>query len=77
MNITKYQNLEDAKDAFEILTAFDYDCRKCDEFHFKVNGHLNIYPTTKCFYDEKYHDKGMYDDLVYFVRYRFEIEKRV
>ena len=37
------------------------------EIHFRINGRLDVWPSTKRFYDTKSHEKGSYDNLERFV----------
>lgn len=66
--LAKIANLSAGKDALEILVAYDYDVYQLTEYHFRVNRRLDIWPSSKKWYDLKTMMKGTYDDLEKFVK---------
>jgi len=61
-------NLSQGEFALERLVAFDYRVSQFSEYHFRVNERLDIWPTSKKYYDQKTMRKGEYDDLEDFVK---------
>jgi hypothetical protein len=61
---TKQKRLEEAIEIFDILIARDYEVTQFSQYHFRVNGRLDIWPTSKKWYDTRSHAKGTYIDLI-------------
>lgn len=61
-------NLGLGKHQLEILVAYDYVVTQCSEYHFKINKRLNIWPSSKKWFDQKTMRKGEYTDLIKFVK---------
>jgi hypothetical protein len=69
----KLRNLRQAEDDFGRLVAYDHEILQLDEgYHFRINGRLDVWPSTKKWYDIKSHAKGEYENLFTFVMLRFE-----
>ena len=66
--IVKKQNLEEGKDALERLVAWDYTVQQFSEIHFRVNGRLDVWPSTKKWWDSRRNVTGVYDELESFVK---------
>lgn len=61
-------NLFQGEQDLEVLVAFDYKVVQFSEYHFRVNDRLDLWPTSKKWWDSKTMRKGEYDDLVQFVK---------
>lgn len=70
--IWKRRNMFLAEEAFEILAAYDNVIIQLSEHHFRINDRLDVWPSTKKYYDLKSHIKGDYGDLVGFVMTWFQ-----
>lgn len=66
--LTKLANLKEGEEALEILVAFDYRVIQFSPVHFRINERLDVWPSTKRWYDQKTFRKGAYDDLVKMVK---------
>ncbi len=53
----------------EVLVAHDFECVQLSEYHYRINGCLDIWPTSRKAYDIKAHGHGEWKDgnLVAFV----------
>lgn len=70
--LKKLINLNDGKTALEILVALDFSVDQKSEYHYRINHRLDVWPSSKKFYDIKNHRKGTYDDLRTLVVSHFE-----
>jgi len=69
----KESNLDAAFDVLDILIAHGYHIELFNnEYHWKINGVLDVWPTTRTWYYKKTGERGRYDELVRFVRGLFE-----
>lgn len=69
MNKTiKKANWESGTAALQNLAAWDYEVHPFSDIHFRINRRLDIWPSTKRYYDTKTHQKGDYDNLELFVK---------
>ena len=59
--------LRSSGETFEILVAMDYRVEQLSEYHFRVNGKLDIWPSSRKYYDIKLGRKGEYVKLKDFV----------
>lgn len=75
MNGDKHQNLEKGKEALEILVSWDYAVEQFSEYHFRINSRLDVWPTSKKWYDRKTGRKGEYEELESFVKRYLPIER--
>lgn len=66
--LTKIANLNAGKEALEVLVAHDYEVYQLSEYHFRINRRLDIWPSSKKWYDLKTTAKGQYEDLEKFVK---------
>ena len=73
----KERNLQEGLEAIDVLIALDFDVRRLTETHYRVNGRLDLWPTTRRYYDILSKQKGRYGDLAKFVRDHFENVKSV
>lgn len=67
--LTKIANLNASKEALEVLVAHDYEVYQLSEYHFRINRRLDIWPSSKKWYDLKTMAKGQYEDLEKFVKH--------
>lgn len=71
-------NLTKGYAALEILVANDFSVHPFSDIHFRINNRLDIWPSTKRFYDIRSHRKGIYsDDLTEFVTEHFKRYARI
>lgn len=68
MKQTKRSNLIAGESALENLVAWDYTVHQFNESHFRINNRLDVWPTTKKYYDTKTQRRGTYDELESFVK---------
>lgn len=66
--LAKIANLESGKSALEVLVAYEYAVYQLSEYHFRINRRLDIWPSSKKWYDLKTMMKGQYEDLEKFVK---------
>lgn len=64
----KRQNLIEGAAALETLVAWDYRVHQFSDIHFRICGRLDVWPSTKRYYDHRSRAKGSFDDLERFVR---------
>lgn len=68
---TRIYNLHQGQSALEILVALDFQVHQFSEYHFRIGGRLDVWPSSRKFYDIKSHQKGVYDNLERFVQKHF------
>lgn len=66
--LTKISNLSAGKEALEILVAYDFEVYQLSDYHFRINNRLDIWPSSKKWYDLKTGMKGEYGDLEKFTK---------
>lgn len=72
----KAERLLTSEEEFEILTAYDHVVQQFSPLHFRIDGRLDVWPSTQKWYDRTNFRKGEYDDLVTFARdYLKEMEE--
>lgn len=54
--------------ALEQLVAEDYQVHPFSDIHFRINWRLDVWPSTRKYYDTRTHQKGEYRDLKTFVK---------
>lgn len=65
----KARNYEEAMDDIERLVAFDFRIVSYPgDYHFRINGRLDVWPTTKKWYDLNSKRRGTYKSLYIFAR---------
>jgi len=64
----KRRNLAKGESALESLVAWDYRVVQFSEYHFRVNERLDVWPSSKKWFDTKTGRKGDYEELVSFVK---------
>lgn len=64
----KRANLNKGEAELEELVAFDYQVVQLSPYHFRINSRLDVWPSSKRWWDTKTFRKGDYDDLVSFVK---------
>jgi len=69
MKLTKQINLREGEIAFEMLVAFDYKVEQKNEYHFRINERLDVWPSTKKTYDIKSGRKYQYKDTKDLINY--------
>lgn len=68
MKPIKKHNLTAGEVALENLVSWDYTVKQFSDIHFRINNRLDVWPTTKKYYDHKTFRKGYYEELESFVR---------
>ncbi len=61
-------NLREGSEELEILVAEDYQVVQFSPYHFRVNDKLDIWPSSRKWYDRRTKGRGQYKDLLMFVR---------
>jgi hypothetical protein len=64
----KRQNLIDGAGALEALVAWGYHVHQFSDIHFRIAGRLDVWPSTKRYYDHLNRAKGSFENLERFVR---------
>lgn len=64
----KQANLKAGEAELEELVAFDYQVVQLSPYHFRINGRLDVWPSSKRWWDCRTFGKGDYQDLVAFVK---------
>lgn len=64
----KRLNLREGEEALEKLVAWDYKVYQFAASHFRINDRLDVWPSTKRWYDTVTRVSGTYIDLEHFVR---------
>lgn len=59
----RLHNLREGENTLEMLVALDFAVHQFSEYHFRINGRLDVWPTSRKYYDIKSHQKGTYHDL--------------
>lgn len=72
--LKRAKNLEGGKEALEILVAQDFEVVQLSDYHFRINGRLDVWPSSKKAYDIKSHIKKSYNDLEQFVKQHLSTE---
>ena len=73
----KKQNLKNGAAALENLVAFDFEVHAFSEIHFRINRRLDVWPSTKRWYDLRTHEKGSFIELESFVKGHFKTIQEV
>lgn len=73
----RLHNLSQGERALEILVATGFNVHQFSEYHFRVGGRLDVWPTSKKWYDTKAHCKGTYDNLELFVQDHFNEREQI
>ncbi len=71
MKKNKEINWENGTTALEKLVAWDFKVQAFSDVHFRINGRLDVWPTTRKWYDTRNHKKGHYPELESFVKSYF------
>lgn len=66
--LRRAENLSKGKYDLEVLVSYDYKVEQFSEYHFRINNRLDVWPTSKKYYDQRTMRKGEYDGLEKFVR---------
>lgn len=69
----KARNYEEGLDDIERLVAFDFRVQEFGDYHFRINGRLDVWPTTRRWYDLNSRQKGIYGNLYEFTREFFAV----
>lgn len=67
----KKQNLAEAANQWDILAAYDHTIVQLSPYHFRIDGRLDVWPSTKKAYDTISHVKYEYEDLVELVMTKY------
>ena len=70
--LTRKKNLEGGYEDLDILAAQDYDVHEFSQYHFRVNNRLDVWPSSKKYWDCQLGKKGTYENLVEFVNQFFK-----
>lgn len=65
---TKKKNWQEGTEALEILVAQDYEVQAFSDIHFRINRRLDVWPSTKKWWDSRKNKTGVYDELVKFTK---------
>ena len=68
MDYAKHKRLEQAEEDFDILIARDFNVVRFSEWHWRVNEAVDIWPTSRKYFDRMTGTGGSYHDLIPFVR---------
>jgi hypothetical protein len=68
MKAAKFQNLQLGKTDLKTLVSYDYTVEQFSDYHFRINGPLDVWPSSRRYYDQKTQRKGEYNSLEFFVR---------
>jgi hypothetical protein len=63
----KTRNLIQGKEELEQLVALNFDVVQFAPYHFRINGRLDVWPSTKKWFDRATGRKGSYEILISFV----------
>ncbi len=64
----KKQNWQEGTDDLENLVAWDYKVVPFSDIHFRINDRLDVWPSTRKWYDMKTKRTGQYQKLESFVK---------
>lgn len=67
----KQINLREGEDILQELVAFDFRVQQLSQYHFRINDRLDVWPSSKRWYDRQNYNKGQYGNLVTFVKAHF------
>lgn len=62
------QCLREGESELEELVAFDYEVVQLSDYHFRINGKLDVWPSSKKWYHTRTHRKGNYKSLKLLVK---------
>lgn len=65
--LIRRNNLIKGEEELEILVAWDYRVRHLDTYHFRINDRLDVWPSSKKWFDQRTRRSGTYDNLESFV----------
>ena len=72
MKKKKEKVLEKGEQELEVLTAFDFNVIRFNQFHFRINNRLDIWPSTRKSYDIISKRRNTYTDLIKYVKTHFK-----
>lgn len=67
-NKTKKRNWQRGTEALDNLVSFDFKVHAFSDIHFRINDRLDVWPSTKRWYDLKTGRKDNYEELERFVK---------
>ncbi len=73
--IRENRKIENEEAVSELCALYGCEIQAFTDIHFRVNGRLDYWPTTKKYYDRKTGRKGAYDELVIFVPKFLNLQK--
>ena len=73
----KRRLLEIGEEALEFLVGLDYEVVQLSEYHFRVCGRLDIFPSTRTWYDIRSRQRGQYNELKEFVINYFSVNEEM
>jgi hypothetical protein len=62
------RNLAQGKEDLEQLVALDFDVVPFSPYHFRINGRLDVWPSSKKWFDKSTGRHNSYDSLIPFVQ---------
>ena len=63
----RLKNLAEGEEQMDILIAKDFHVERFSDYHFRINDRLDVWPSTKKWYDRLTMRKGEYNNLIEFV----------
>lgn len=57
-------NLMQGEAHLQMLVAQDYRVEQLSEYHFRINERLNVWPSTRKYYDANSQKKGTYKNIL-------------
>lgn len=64
----KRKNLENGIELLDVLVAHDFSVVQFSPFHFRVNDRLDVWPSTKKWFDRNTQRKETYNNLIEIAR---------
>lgn len=57
----------DLQEDFDVLAAHDIHIAQLEKYHYRIDGHLDVWPTTGKSYDIRSHKKSTFSELAPFI----------
>lgn len=68
--LQKQRNLETGYEEMDILAAYDYQITEFSGYHYRINDRLDVWPSSKKWYDKTLNSGGTYETLMQLVKDR-------
>jgi hypothetical protein len=65
------KELQVRREELETLVAFDFDVKQFSPYHYRIEDRLDIWPSSKKWFDRITHAKGTYQSLLDLAHSRF------